>query len=282
LRKKVICAFLISLFLLLLAFTYLNIDYRRAAANSLRRVVKSLPGVAPQVKEKPIGRSKSIEGATFPEEPVVVAITTHEQLSEPLIKVSYKVSYDEAQNLPLPLEYISDFAVDMLYDDPTRTFIVKVDREIPQDFVDTVIAHLRSVRVEKIVLLTQREDGEYVGEGYVPPPPETGVESGIPEETPGPLRVGGDVKAPVRITYVPPVYPELARRARIQGIAIVEAIIDKEGKVVDARVIESPGRAFGFDDAALKAVNQWKFKPATFKGKPVDVYFNLTITFELH
>ncbi|MCD6451347.1 MAG: energy transducer TonB [Acidobacteria bacterium] len=125
-----------------------------------------------------------------------------------------------------------------------------------------------------------REYVEYVEE-YTPPPPDTEFEYGIPAETPGPLRVGGNVKKPVRIKYVPPVYPELARKARIQGIVIIEAVIDRHGNVVRAKVLRSPGKAFGFDQAAIDAVRQWKFKPATLNGKPVDVYYNLTVIFKL-
>jgi TonB family protein len=125
-----------------------------------------------------------------------------------------------------------------------------------------------------------REYVEYVEE-YVPPAPDTEFDFGIPADTPGPLRVGGDVKKPVRTKYVPPVYPELARKARIQGIVIVEAIIDRKGDVIQASVLRSPGKAYGFDDAALKAVKQWKFKPATLNKKPVDVYYNLTVIFKL-
>jgi len=93
------------------------------------------------------------------------------------------------------------------------------------------------------------------------------------------LRVGGDVKAPVVISRVEPLYPEEARKARIMGIVIVEAIIDRNGVVKNASVLKP--LPFGLDQAALDSVKQWKFKPATLNGQPVDVIFNLTINFKL-
>ena len=50
-----------------------------------------------------------------------------------------------------------------------------------------------------------------------------------PPKTEAPLRVGGDVKAPVVISRVEPTYPEVARKARISGIVIVECTINKAG-----------------------------------------------------
>ena len=84
-----------------------------------------------------------------------------------------------------------------------------------------------------------------------------------------PLRVGGDVKAPTIISKVEPQYPEVARKARIAGIVIVECTINKAGDVTDVHVLKP--LPFGLDQAAVEAVKRWKFKPGTLNGQPVDV-----------
>jgi TonB family protein len=94
-----------------------------------------------------------------------------------------------------------------------------------------------------------------------------------------PLRVGGDVKPPVLISRVAPIYPALAKESRISGIVIVEVVIDHTGVVKDARVLKP--LPFGLDQAAVDAVKQWTFRPATLNGQAVDVLFNLTINFRL-
>jgi protein TonB len=94
-----------------------------------------------------------------------------------------------------------------------------------------------------------------------------------------PVRVGGDVKAPVKKFYPDPQYTELARKARVAGIVIIEAVIDRNGNVTDARVLK--GLPMGLDNAALEAVKRWKFQPGTLNGQPVPVYYNLTINFQL-
>ena len=81
------------------------------------------------------------------------------------------------------------------------------------------------------------------------------------------------------ITRVDPQYTELARKARIEGIVIIEAIIDPSGNVTDARVLKP--LPLGLDQAALDAVKRWKFKPGTLNGQPVPVIYNLTVNFRL-
>ncbi len=106
------------------------------------------------------------------------------------------------------------------------------------------------------------------GAGDAPPPPQDEI-----------LRVGGDIQAPVKINAPLPRYPEIARRARVQGVVIVEAVINKAGSVESVRVLK--GLPMGLDTAAVDTVKKWKFKPATLNGKPVTVYYTLTVNFQL-
>jgi protein TonB len=94
-----------------------------------------------------------------------------------------------------------------------------------------------------------------------------------------PLRVAGNVKAPVLVLKVVPLYTEAARIARIRGIVIIEAVIDREGNVTDARILRA--LPMGLDQAALQAIRQWRFRPGTLNGKPVPVIYNVTVNFEL-
>jgi len=68
------------------------------------------------------------------------------------------------------------------------------------------------------------------------------------------MRVGGDVRAPVAISRSAPRYPEVARKARIEGTVLVEAIIDQAGNVVGARVLNDIGMGCG--QAALDAIRK--------------------------
>jgi len=101
-----------------------------------------------------------------------------------------------------------------------------------------------------------------------PPPPAPRV----------PVRPGGDVKPPRKIVDVAPVYPELARTARVSGIVILEATIDEEGNVRDARVLRSIPL---LDRAAVDAVRQWRFTPTLLNGQAIPIVMTVTVNFRL-
>jgi protein TonB len=94
-----------------------------------------------------------------------------------------------------------------------------------------------------------------------------------------PIQVGGAVLKPEVLYRTEPRYTELARRARVEGVVILKAIIDERGNVTDVQLVR--GQPMGLDQAAMDAVKTWRFKPATLHGQPVKVYFNLTVNFTL-
>ena len=143
---------------------------------------------------------------------------------------------------------------------------------------------------------------EKIPQPLAAPEPEVaageGVEGGVPGGVPGgvvggvvggtgpgtgegePLRVGGDVKPPQLVYKPEPSYPEAARKARMEGVVILEAIITASGTVEDVKVLKSVNPLL--DSAAVRAVGQWKYKPATLNGRAVRVYLTVTVTFNLH
>jgi TonB family protein len=78
---------------------------------------------------------------------------------------------------------------------------------------------------------------------------------------------------------VEPQYSEEARKARYQGTVVLEAIVRKDGTVDILRVVRSLG--FGLDENAIQALKQWRFRPGTKGGLPVDVALNIEVNFNL-
>lgn len=117
-----------------------------------------------------------------------------------------------------------------------------------------------------------------------PPPPAIAAAQDIPEsfrntmERLHPVRIGTDMTPPMKIKDVRPRYPDEAREARIEGEITLEGIIDPEGRVADARVVEGVA---ALNDAALDAVKQWQFKPTLLNGEPTSLVFTCTITFHV-
>jgi protein TonB len=75
---------------------------------------------------------------------------------------------------------------------------------------------------------------------------------------------------------VRPVYPSIARSARVQGIVIIEAVVGPDGRVQDAKVLRSIAL---LDAAALEAVKQWEYTPTLLNGVPVPVIMTVTVDF---
>lgn len=84
---------------------------------------------------------------------------------------------------------------------------------------------------------------------------------------------------PEVITKVNPVYPEMAREANVDGTVMVQALVGKDGKVHDVRVVKSIPL---LDQSAQDAVRQWVFKPALANNKPVAVWVGVPVRFSLH
>jgi len=92
------------------------------------------------------------------------------------------------------------------------------------------------------------------------------------------LRIGGDVEGPRLVRRVEPEYPRIAILARVQGTVILEGVIGTTGRIESLRVLKS---AQLLDDAALRAVGQWRYTPARRGGVPVKVYLSIRVEFRL-
>jgi protein TonB len=109
-----------------------------------------------------------------------------------------------------------------------------------------------------------------IGGASLPPPPKAAA--------PARIKQGGNVTAAAIVTQTRPLYPALARQARIQGNVVLHAIIDKEGKVAELQVISGHPLLV---QSALDAVKQWRYKPTLLNGDPVEVDTTITVTFTM-
>lgn len=118
------------------------------------------------------------------------------------------------------------------------------------------------------------------------PPPVTEPEP-IPEPEPAPVeRTTGVYSAvpaggtqPEEIDRVVPRYPAAARRRNIQGAVVVRGIVRRDGTIDNLEVIKDLPAGLG--DEARRAVSRWRFRPATYRGEPIDVYYTVTVNFRL-
>jgi periplasmic protein TonB len=133
---------------------------------------------------------------------------------------------------------------------------------------------------------------EHTSIGQGPPGFLHGVESGIasidslgkveavapPVPPQPPIRLHRGIEPPKKIKDATPVYPPIARSVGVEGVVILEAIIDADGNVASVQVLRSIQL---LDHAAVDAVRQWKYTPALLNGKAVPVIVTVTVSFSL-
>jgi len=118
--------------------------------------------------------------------------------------------------------------------------------------------------------------GTPVGRGAVP----FGDPIGIPNAAGNRGAPADSTTAPVVISQVQPQYTDQARQQRLQGSVTLQLVVRTDGTVSNIQVTRSLGG--GLDEAAIEAVKQWKFRPATRNGVPVDVLLSVTVNFALY
>jgi protein TonB len=114
-----------------------------------------------------------------------------------------------------------------------------------------------------------------------PPPTPEPTEEAAADEDPvpsGPVRVGGRIREPTKVKNVVPVYPQIARQARVQGVVILEVTIGPRGTVTDVKLLRGIPL---LDHAAIEAVKQWEYTPTLLDGRPVPVIMVVTVNFRL-
>jgi protein TonB len=165
-----------------------------------------------------------------------------------------------------------------------------------------VVSSPRPVPTEPPVeILAETAEMEIPGEEGLPGGVEGGVPGGIPGGVVGgflpstiaappppaapppvpraPVRVGGAITAPALLSRVAPEYPPIAVSAKVEGVVILEAIVDREGRVEKVKVLRSITL---LDEAAKAAVRQWRYSPLLLNGNPERFVVTVTVSFSLN
>ena len=164
-----------------------------------------------------------------------------------------------------------------------KNILLRMRAELETDAVQKqqLIAEADALRARAIELNKQRAaingSGQSVAMGPMPPPPPPPPAPPYPAPS-APVRVGGNIKTPTKVKDVRPLYPPDAQAAKIQGVVIIEATINADGRVSDARILRSIPM---LDDAALAAVREWEFTPTYLNGAAVPVIMTVTVNFTL-
>jgi protein TonB len=107
-----------------------------------------------------------------------------------------------------------------------------------------------------------------------PPPPPVKKEDTRPKR----ITIGGNVQQAKLVRQPKPMYPPLAKQARISGVVHLAAVISKDGTIQDLKVISGHPLLI---PSALEAVKQWVYQPTLLNGEPVEVSTQIDVNFTL-
>src|ERR1017187_1877348 len=109
-----------------------------------------------------------------------------------------------------------------------------------------------------------------------PPPPPPPVKK---DAAPIRIKVGGNVQGALILKKTPPIYPQLAKSARVSGVVHLAAIISKDGTIQELHSLGGPALLI---QAAMDAVKQWVYRPTMLNGEPVQVETTIDVNFTLN
>lgn len=94
----------------------------------------------------------------------------------------------------------------------------------------------------------------------------------------GPAQISSGELQKFLVHQVAPVYPDMARQRMVQGTVALKAVIGTDGGIKDLKVISGPSELY---ESAMEAVQQWRYKPYTLDGKPVEVESTINVNYKL-
>jgi TonB family protein len=179
------------------------------------------------------------------------------------------------------LSYDPDYADAMIY----KNLLLRLQAQLETNPAERtrIIEEADRLRTRAMTMREQQPAATHQPGTVPPPPPAPPPPPDEPASSPivdgeFPIRVGGNIAPPTMTREVKAVYPPEALLKRVSGVVILQATIDRKGKVRDVRVLKSIPL---LDAAAIEAVRQWEFTPTLLNGAPKPVLVTLTINFSL-
>ncbi len=112
-----------------------------------------------------------------------------------------------------------------------------------------------------------------------PAPPVVHLAPPHPAPASGPVRVSNGVQAAKLVVGPKPAYPPLARASRVQGTVRIQAIVQRDGTIGHLQVLSGPPLLV---NAAIEAVQRWRYRPTLLNGEPVEVITEIEVNFALN
>jgi periplasmic protein TonB len=160
----------------------------------------------------------------------------------------------------------------------TRSEILNAGLQVPSKIPQPITTNAGSARPPLLQDTGMQNIGTPFGIGNIPDGIGTGPAIVVKQAPTKPLSISSGVMAGNLLSKTLPQYPATVRAMRIQGVVVLQATISKTGSIENLRVVSGPPM---LRQAAIDAVQTWRYKPYLLNGDPVEVETTINIVFNL-
>ncbi len=243
----------------------------------IRRHLPPPPKITPVVQHKPLDRLPPVQNTV----PILLDLPTalppdKEVAPEPAVRVSEDPYPD------VPWETVpSSIHAEQVEQEREPIQVQPVMQEAEDSYRDIPWETVPTTSLQSVY----QQENRQATEQRIPPPSQqynravtvtSGRNDALQTGGSGPVRKA----APLYQSNPPPEYPRLAKRRGLEGVVIVEALIDIDGRVADLGLFAGSGHGI-LDKTALKAVRRWRFTPGTVGGRPKRMWVKVPVRFKL-
>ena len=227
-----------------------------------------------------------------------------DSMSKPMHQMVHDTYLKNQDKLPADFEtrmnrMMDDMLRNMPWDEVVQAMVPAYQKHLTKGDIDALVAFYSTPTGQKVLRETPGLLADYMtavepimrkhveavtqrGQQEMEAMRKESVEKAAPADVPQPktsFPLSAEVSQGLLVKQVPPVYPPLARQARIQGTVVLRAIIAKDGSVENLELVSGHPMLV---NAAMDAVKQWQYKPYVLKGAPVEVQTTINVNFVMN
>ncbi len=202
---------------------------------------------------------------------ITVSLGTRKVVKKSSVEKKQEPPSEEKKEVLLPVKpKLKEYA------DPALPAATAPPIHIPKPSNRKIVARKNTAKVKPLTAASPPAESVQVRQSALSPAVQE--EPGAPQASS--VAVVLHQATPLYQVNPPPEYPRLARRRGLEGVVLLEVLVDSSGRVADMRLSRTSDHAL-LDKAAMEGVQRWQFTPGTMNGRPQEMWVEIPVRFQL-